>query len=193
MQICLPSLSPKDQWWDKTRARGVVPSCQQLSTLGYSQALVDYFAQISSVFKSWITRVYLLQIVLVALHKKIRKKTCCIIKRNYVKLDFMFSQHEFLLNPGYFVIPELNIKTYHIMQSSLRWSRNLNDRRNRGQCWQSHCFWNPKRWRRTSEKFCYVFNSTYFELKKNRTSYNWFEKNSLDGRREFGKKLIMEI
>ena len=44
-----------------------------------------------------------------ALHKTIRKKL--LHKRNYVGNDFMCSQHEFLLNRGYFDIPELNIET----------------------------------------------------------------------------------
>ena len=58
MQICLPGRPPKNKGWGKTRVRGVIPPCQYLSTLGsYTQAFVNYFAQISSVFKNWITRV----------------------------------------------------------------------------------------------------------------------------------------
>lgn len=82
MQICLPRRPPKNKGWGKTRVRGVIPSCQYLSTLGsYTQAFVNYFAQISSVFKNWITRVYLIQTALAALHKKIKeKKNYCIRK-----------------------------------------------------------------------------------------------------------------
>ena len=39
----------------------LVGSCQYLSALGYSQAFVNYFSQISSVFKIWITRAYVIQ------------------------------------------------------------------------------------------------------------------------------------
>ena len=75
MQICLSSRPSKNKGWEKTRARGVIPSCQYLSTLGsYTQAFVNYFAQISSVFKNWIICVYLIQTALAALHKKIKEK-----------------------------------------------------------------------------------------------------------------------
>ena len=75
MQICLPGRPPKNKGWGKTRVRGVIPPCQYLSTLGsYTQAFVNYFAQISSVFKNWIICVYLIQTALAALHKKIKEK-----------------------------------------------------------------------------------------------------------------------
>ena len=147
MQICLPGRPPENKGWGKTRVRGVIPSCQYVSTLGsYTQAFVNYFAQISSVFKNWIICVYLIQTALAALHKKIKEKNYCIRKKNDVKLDFMFSQHEFLLNRAYFDIPELNIGTssFKLKQSSLRSSWNVNDRGKISRRWQRRCFWNPK-------------------------------------------------
>ena len=122
MQICLPGRPPENKGWGKTRVRGVIPSCQYLFTLGsYTQAFVNYFAQISSVFKNWIICVYLIQTALAALHKKIKEKKL-LHKKSDVKLDFMFSQHEFFLNRGYFDIPEFNIETssFKLKKSSLR-------------------------------------------------------------------------
>ena len=55
------------------------------------------------------THVYLIQTALITLNKKIRKKKL-LRKRNYVKLESMFSKHEYLLNIDYFVIPELNVE-----------------------------------------------------------------------------------
>lgn len=42
--------------------------------------------------------------------KQKNKKKKLLRKRNYVKLESMFSKHEYLLNIDYFVIPELNVE-----------------------------------------------------------------------------------
>ena len=137
MQICLPGRPPKN----KGRGR----SYPLLSIQSYTQAFVNYFAQISSVFKNWFTRVYLIQTALAALHKKIKEKKL-LHKKNDVNLDFMFSQHDFFLNRGYFDIPELNVEnsSFKLKQSSLRSSWNVNDRWKRSRRWQRRCFWDPK-------------------------------------------------
>ena len=64
--------------------------------------------------------------------------------RNYVKLDFMYPQHEFLLNRATLTYLNWKSKLHQLMQSSLRSSWNLNDRREKSWRWQRHCFWNPK-------------------------------------------------
>ena len=113
--------------------------------------------------------------------------------RNYVNLDFMYPQHEFLLKQATLTYLNWKSKLHQLMQSSLRSSWNLNDRREKSWRWQRHCFWNPKVRRKSIEMFCKVFKLTNFELKQYRIPYNWFDTNSLDGRVEFEKKLVIEI
>ena len=113
--------------------------------------------------------------------------------RNYVKLDFMYPQHEFLLKQATLTYLNWKSKLHQLMQSSLRSSWNLNDRREKSWRWQRHCFWNPKVRRKSIEMFCKVFKLTNFELKQYRIPYNWFDTNSLDGRVRFEKKLVIEI
>ena len=44
--------------------------------------------------------------------------------------------------------------------------------------------------KKKSKKFFKVFKLANFELKPRRISYSWYEINSLDGRIEFGRKLV---
>ena len=76
-------------------------------------------------------------------------------------------------------------KLHHLMQSSLRSSLNVDDGRKR----QHDCLWNTKIRGKKVKSFVKYLN---FELKQCRISYNWFDINSLDGRIEFDKKLIIE-
>ena len=115
------------------------------------------FSEISSVFKSWITRAYLIQTALCA-HKKKRAKLPCM--KNYVHFDFMFFPHEFLLNRATLTYLNLVLKLHQLMQSSLRSPWKVNDGRKRSRRRQCHCFWNPKIRGKTSKKFCKVFKLT---------------------------------
>ena len=76
---------------------------EELSFLVYTcllwnnHRLLNFFLQVSVVFKSWITRVYLIQTAIDVLHpKKKKKKNRKLLRtKNYVKLHFMFFPHMF--------------------------------------------------------------------------------------------------
>ena len=97
---------------------------EELSFLVYTcllcnHRLLNFFLRISVVFKSWITRVYLIQTAIDVLHPKktktkknycVRKTTLSLISCFFHTCFHVFSIRIFV-ESGYFHIPELNIKT----------------------------------------------------------------------------------
>ena len=100
---------------------------EELSFLVYTcllwnnHRLLNFFLQVSVVFKSWITRVYLIQTAIDVLHPKKKKnkriENYCVRKTtlSFISCFFHTCFHVFsiriFVESGYFDIPELNIKT----------------------------------------------------------------------------------
>ena len=145
------------KYWDNIRARGLIPYCQYLSTLKYSQAFVDYFQRFPRSLKAELLVCILFKLHYVHTQKKRAKLPCM---KNYVHFDFMFFPHEFLLNRATLTYLNLVLKLHQLMQSSLRSPWKVNDGRKRSRRRQCHCFWNPKIRGKTNKKFCKVFKLT---------------------------------
>ena len=150
----------KNKYWDNIRARGLIPYCQYLSILKYSQAFVDYFQRFPRSLKAELPVCILFKLHYVHKKKKKKKRAKLPCMKNYVHFDFMFFPHEFLLNRATLTYLNLVLKLHQLMQSSLRSPWKVNDGRKGSWRRQCHCFWNPKIRGKTNKKFCKVFKLT---------------------------------